>query len=463
MLEKIYNNSPIFLQNILISTYGYYWRNRRYGGAFTKEVQKFKNRESFSKAQWKVYQTSKLRELLIHAFSNVEFYREKYSSAGFTTSDFAKFELTDLKDLPFLEKEELRKFGTTSLLSRVRGKGSFYSSSGSTGTPTQIFFSPNSHRLWHAAYEARVRNWAGVDYKTPRGMIGGRRIISNSESSKHYFRYNGAEKQTYFSAYHISENNVEDYLFGMKKHNVQYMVGYANSNYYLADYICRLRKESLKLKAVLTSSEKLTEEMRETFKQAYGCKTYDAYSGLEACGLISENAYGDFLFSPDTGILELINEKGEEVPDGAEGEVVSTGFINFDQPLIRYRIGDRAIKSENQTSVSGLQMPVFKEIVGRIEDTIITTDGRKMVRFHSLFLNIKGLKASQVVQNEYQNFTLNLVIDANDYEKKSENVIAERLKSQVGVNIDIIFVYLEKIPNQLNGKFKSVISNIGTS
>ena len=74
------------------------------------------------------------------------------------------------KQVGDLEKEDLRKHGTTSLLSTKRTRGRFYSSSGSTGTPTSIFFSKDVHRKWSALYEARVRNWAGVNYKMRRGM-----------------------------------------------------------------------------------------------------------------------------------------------------------------------------------------------------------------------------------------------------------------------------------------------------
>ena len=67
-LKKIYSKSPIWIQNIGISAYGYKWKERRFGGIFNSEVIKFKNRESFSNQDWLDYQTDKLRKLLLHAF-----------------------------------------------------------------------------------------------------------------------------------------------------------------------------------------------------------------------------------------------------------------------------------------------------------------------------------------------------------------------------------------------------------
>jgi phenylacetate-CoA ligase len=454
-INKIYENTPIALQNAMISAYGYYWKNRRLGKVFKENLNKFKLRESFTEIQWLEYQTLELRKLLIHAYKTVPFYSEKYKEAGFSISDFEKFQLSDLNKLPFLEKEDLRKFGKTTLLSETRSNGKFYSSSGSTGTPISVYFSKDFHQIWNAAYEVRVRNWAGVDHTMNRGMIGGRRVLPSSTGKPPYYRYNAAEKQTYFSAYHISEKTTPNYVEGFRKNKVEYLVGYAMSIYILADFILNLKIECPKMVAVLTSSEKLTSNMRATIERAFGCKVYDGYSGVEACGLISENDKNELLFSPDTGIMEVVNEIGNQVSLGESGEVVATGLLNSDQPLIRYRIGDRVKISKDQSSHNFLKID---EIEGRVEDVIGGLDGRKMVRFHSLFIDIPNLKAAQIIQNKIDLILINLVPDIN-FDKKNEKIIINRLKSQLGdINVEII--YLDTIPKEKNGKFIAVISNV---
>ena len=95
------------------------------------------------------------------------------------------------------------------------------------------------------------------------------------------------------------------------------------------------------------------------------CKVYDGYSGVEACGLISENKSGELLFSPDTGILEVLDNDGNQVLNGESGEVISTGLLNYDQPLIRYRIGDRVtLSSITNITTSNSGFPIIKEIEG---------------------------------------------------------------------------------------------------
>jgi phenylacetate-CoA ligase len=58
------------------------------------------------------------------------------------------------------------------------------------------------------------------------------------------------------------------------------------------------------------------------------------------------------------------------------------------EPLMHPKIGDFVKLSLNQTCKCGRNMPIVDEIVGRVEDTIIGIDGREMVRFHGIFIDI---------------------------------------------------------------------------
>jgi phenylacetate-CoA ligase len=460
LVDNLYESLPIRGQNLIISLYGWYWQKRRFGGGFKQDLLSFRSRNNWTEAQWKEYQEQKLRDLLIHAFSRVPFYKEKYSQAGLQLSDFKNFKLEDLHRLPFLEKQELREFGETKLLADNKKKGNFYSSSGSTGTPTKIYYSPSFHQTWSAAFEVRIREWAGVDRFSARGTIGGRRVVKEGDSKGPFYRYNSFEKQTYFSAYHIGPNTVRDYLGGMVRGKVEYMTGYAMSNYFLAQEIEKAGLKAPKLKAVITSSEKLSPEMRKTFKRVYQCETFDSYSGVECCGLISETPDGFLVNSPDLGILEVLDENGKAVPAGASGEVVSTGLLNFDQPLIRYRIGDRASLGKEGDGPKNMDMPVIEQIDGRIEDKVVGPDGRAMVRFHGIFIDHQGLVASQVMQEKIDLIVLRLVTDLSYSKDISEPIMIQRIESQLGSDINVTFEYLKELPRTNSGKIRAVISKI---
>jgi phenylacetate-CoA ligase len=456
MLNKIYGYFPTFIQNILISIYGYYWKRRRYGGVFEKHILIFKAHERFSEKQWEDYQTKELRKLLIHAFTTVPFYKKLYEENGFSLSSFQQFEISDLKKLPFLEKEDLRKFGDSELLSSKRVRGKFYASSGSTGTPVKIYFSKKSHQIWSALYETRVRNWAGVNFKDSRIMIGGRRVLPNNQQKPPFYRYNHAEKQYYFSAYHISLKNTKFYVEAINESRAAYIVGYAMSIFLLAKNIQSQQLKVNPLKAILTSSEKLTLVMRNTIEEVFKCKVFDAYSGVEACGLISENQVGELIFSNDSGIMEILNANGEDVKSGETGEVIATGFINYDQPLIRYRIGDCVNLSKKQQSKSGCHMLMIEEIEGRAEDVVIGVNGQQMVRFHGIFINIPLLILAQVIQISLKEMIIKLVVE-EQFDKNYEQVMISRLTSQLGA-VSISFEYVSEIEKTKSGKYKAVIS-----
>ena len=457
-LYKIYNKLPVRLQNLAVSAYGFMWNKRRFGGIFKKEYKQYKERENYSTEQWKVYQTNQLREILINAIKHVPYYKDVFTKAGFSEKDFKQFELKDLSKLPILEKTTLRTLGTSGLLSDNREKGgSLYASSGSTGTPTSILYSYAMHQRLSALYEARVRNWAGVNHKDSRGMIGGRRVVPSGMSHGPFYRYNLVEKQLYFSAYHLSPANILNYVQGLKKHPVKYMVGYATSNYIFARLVKEAGLQVPAMKAVLTSSEKLTPDMRKVIGEVFQCKVYDGWSGVEWCGLISENEYGQLLISPDSAYLEIIKSDGTEAKPGEYGELVCTGFLNYDQPLIRYKIGDVVKLSNDQQTKCGRNFVVVDEIVGRVEDIVIGKDGREMVRFHGIFINLPNVLKGQVVQEDYDRFTINVVTKGlTEVERKA---IRDRMESQLG-EIQLNIVEVDDIPLGKNGKFQAVISKI---
>jgi len=442
----------------MVSAYGYKWKQRRFGGVFREEYIKAKDRENFTPTQWNNYQNLQLQKILRHAFENVSYYKTSFTKCGITGGLLKNISVDTLSCLPVLTKEALRQHGTTSLVADKKEKGGdFFSSSGSTGTPTQILFSHAMHQRWMAIFEQRVRNWAGVSSFIPRGMIGGRRVLPTASNKPPFYRYNSFEQQVYFSAYHINAKNASNYLKGMLQYNVQYMTGYAMSNFFLAGFLKEQKSDAPQLKAVLTSSEKLTSEMRKVFQEVHGCKTFDSWSGVEACALITECEYGCLHISPDAGVIEVLDENMQPVKYGEAGEVYCTGFINYDQPLIRYAIGDSIILSD-KTCTCGRAMPVVEEILGRNEDVIVGKDGREMVRFHSVFNGLRSVKQAQVIQENIDNLIIKVVADGN-LDKKEEQVMRERIASQLG-EINIYFDCVENIPLNKNGKFQAVVSKI---
>lgn len=459
ILEKIYNKLPVSLQNLSITVYGIHWFRRRYGGVFRKELNNCLKRSDYTEYQWNQYQNENLQRILLHAFDTVPYYKQVFQDRKLTRDQLSQITLDQIHKLPILEKDTFRSIGLTGLVSNRREpEGLFYPSSGSTGTPTQNLYSLRMHQTYYAIFEARVLYWAGLNYKVPRAVIGGRRILQDGDDKGPYYRYNLVEKQTYLSAYHLSTKTVRNYVEGIIKHNAEYLTGYASANYFLARFIEETGIKPPKIKAILTSADKLTEEMRKTFRRVYGCETFDSYNGVEATCLISECEHHRLHIVPDVGILEILNEKGEPCKPGETGEAVTTGLLNYDQPLIRYRMGDLIKLAEDQTCKCGRHIPVVDEIVGRIEDTVVGPDGREMVRFHGIFYNIPAIIEGQVIQHTYTDFELKVVV-SRALTNEELSLIKKRMISQLGeINVEVLVI--DSIPRSSNGKFKAVISEV---
>lgn len=453
--DKIYQNSPVFLQNIFVSLYGLHWKYRRFGGVFSKECRAFRKREYYSEAEWSQELDKRLRRILVHSKSQVPYYRNKLKGIDINLINSKNIH----EYVSVLTKRELRELGGTELVASSREKGGrFYSSSGSTGTPVKILYSLKMHQRYSAALETRVRNWAGLNRNNRRGMIGGRRILPSASNKEPFYRYNIAERQLYFSAYHISPSNVDNYVKGIRKHRLEYLTGYAMSNYLLAVMIKKRGLKPPKMKAIVTSSEILTDKMKNLLSEVYDCRVYDSYSGVECCGLISECEMGKLHISLDVGLIEIIKDDGQLAKPGETGRAICTGFLNYDQPLIRYDIGDRLTLAEDQKCECGRNMPVIKRIEGRVEDVITGPDGRKMVRFHGIFIDLPNVVEGQVIQENMYDYLVR-ICSTKGLTRKEIDTIKDRMYSQLG-SINVRVKVVKEIPPESNGKYKSVISRM---
>jgi len=456
--DRIYANAPVWLQNIGVSAYGIVWRQRRYGGRFREYVNQFVSREAFSEDNWDQYQTERLRSLLYYAGKNVPYYQKLFQQIGLSLQELANFKLSDLPKLPLLEKEYIRSNPDQFIALSTRSKRfNTYLTSGTTGTPLAIKWTVETDRLNQAAYEARVRRWAGLDYTMSRAMIGGRMVVPKADAPPPYWRYNLIERQLYMSAFHISPANVRDYVDALNRFRPDYLVGYASSHFFLARMIEELKLRVYQPKAVLTSSEKLTPEMRSVIENVYRCPVFDAYSGVEGSCLVSECEYHRLHISPDVGIVEILGEDGKNAVLGELGEVITTGLLNFEQPLVRYRMGDLATLSATLCPC-GRKMPVIQELVGRLEDVVIGHDGREVVRFHGIFVGLPHIREGQVIQETRTRFRLRLVVDPG-FSDEERKIINQRFHERLG-NVDVLIEEVERIERTERGKFRAVISHV---
>lgn len=460
LLQRAYPYLPVPLQNAGISAYGYLYRRERFGPAFEPTVAEFEERDRWDPARMRRHLDATLQSVLRRA-CDAPFYREHWSRAGLSPRHLDDISIETLHRLPILEKNSVRATPGAFVPDRgpaVKGLLSYFSS-GSTGTPVRAICTRASQQRFAAAREVRSYRWAGTSIRRPRAMVGGQPIIPQASARPPYYRYNFAERQVYFSAYHISPATLSSYVEGFNRYRPECVTGYAFSQFLIA----RLMLEheltlTFTPRAAITSSEPLTLPMRDVIRRAWGCRAYQEYGSVENCGLATECEAGSLHVSPDFGLVEIVDADGNPVGPGVEGRVLCTGFLNDAQFLVRYEIGDTAVWGSHPCSCGRDHLPVLEAVTGRIEDVVVGPDGRELVRFHSIFINLPHVLQGQVVQEALDQFLVRVIAE-DGFGSVQVAEIRKRMIARLGP----VRVEVERVPElerSSRGKIRAVISRL---
>jgi phenylacetate-CoA ligase len=128
------------------------------------------------------------------------------------------------------------------------------------------------------------------------------------------------------------------------------------------------------LRYVETTGEMLFPHMRKYIQEKMNVVTADQYGCNELNSLAFECPKGHLHCMEENVVIEILDEQGDPLPDGEEGEIVVTSLSNFAMPLIRYKIGDRGcfLKEACFCDDPG---KVLKLTTGRSNDWVVDREG----------------------------------------------------------------------------------------
>src|SRR5205807_6939392 len=87
-----------------------------------------------------------------------------------------------------------------------------------------------------------------------------------------------------------------------------------------------------------------------------------------------------------------------EAPDQESRDLVCTGLLNEDMPLIRYRVGDSgSLPRVVEPCSCGRGLPQLSAIAGRTNDLFLTRDGRRVFWLNPVLYGIP-VREAQLVQ-----------------------------------------------------------------
>jgi phenylacetate-CoA ligase len=258
------------------------------------------------------------------------------------------------------------------------------------------------------------------------------------------------------SAYHISAANAQSYITALKNHKIKSITGYPSALTALAEFV---RDENLNapvLQVIISNAEPLFEFQRNVIREVFKCPVINTYGLSElVCGA-AECEQGSMHLWLEAGYIEIIDDENDElVAEHQVGRIIATGFMNADMPLIRYETGDRGSIRRGKCDC-GRSFPCLEKIEGRIDDVIVTPDGRKVGRLDPVFKTDIPIVEAQIIQEEINNVRIKFI---PGFGYHHDEILTRRVQERLG-GMNIVLEPVENIPKGSNGKFKAVVSMI---
>lgn len=278
---------------------------------------------------------------------------------------------------PILSKREVQRPLKELISIPFIGKKLFVNNtSGSSGTP--FFFAKDkyAHAMTWALIRDRYR-WHGIEYgKSLQARFYG--IPLNGK--KYYIEKlkDSIAARVRFPVFDLSEEKLWEFIERFKKLPFEYLNGYTSSLVYFAEFCIEnqivLKEICPTLKVCFPTSEMCSERDREIMEKGFGVKVAIEYGAAEMDVIAFEDQDGDWIVSNENVFLEIVDDKGNPVPDGEEGRIILTSLYNRAIPLYRYEVGDIGIIRPERKG----KYQVLEKLVGRTNEFAILPSGRKV-------------------------------------------------------------------------------------
>jgi phenylacetate-CoA ligase len=457
----IYNHSPVFVQNLMSSIYGWQKNRYRYGSPLAKQWLKFyRETAKWSEEQLREYQLKQMRHTIAYAYNHVPFYRERFDSCGVKPEDIETIE--DMKQLPYLTKDDIRVDGTRLISDEYDIKDLFaHPTGGSTGMPLMLYNNREAHIKLFAFKWAQLRPGLSLK-KDSYANFTGLEIVKPQQKKSPFWRMNYASNQRLYSIFHMSDQNMPYYLEDLAKFRPVWFYGYPSALYTLADFILRSGYDyPHPPQAVITSGEQCLPEFREAIEKAFKTRLWDEYGQGEMAGFAFDCECGKLHEKIEFAVMEFI-ETGEKA-DGLEVyELICTSLINDAWPLIRYRVGDLALIDPEAKCPLGRPGRVIEQIYGRTANFLIAGDGSRISNISVMAKKCRNIRALQAVQEEIGQVTLRIVPQPEYDTQADEPFTIMQFRKKLGdeSRMKIKVEYVDKIELTKAGKFLSIVSKL---
>ncbi len=409
------------------------------------------------------HQNKCLKSVVRRAYDSVPLYRRNFDAVGVKPEQIKTVE--DLSKLPVVSKNDIRKnpndvISTDYSMDKLR----VLSTSGSTGQPLRIFISKQEDGFRKAKH---LRANLSCGHKFSNRWL-------TVTSPSHFSEVGGIQKLLrFYSPKFVSVFwDVDRQLSAIGEFNPQVLDGYSSSLALLAREVRKKGVSGVNPRIIFGGAELVDPVSRRTIEEVFEAPFYDQYATIEFERMAWQcPERSGYHIDADSLVMEFLDAKGEAVSAGESGEIVCTSLFNYAMPLIRYKVGDFGVPSDEECPC-GRTLPLLSRIEGRSDSLLLLPDGRMLsprtitVAMGSFHLN-RFIEQFRIVQERKDSIRIDLKVeDLSEDKRIIEHDLMAHFKAMLGIEDDSVafnVVFVDDIPLNKNGKLKIIESKLDLS
>ena len=395
----------------------------------------------------------RLRGVVRHVAAGNGFFAERFKAAGVDVNEFRGLE--DLAKLPFMCKEDFRREYPLGMCCVDRRElAEMHMSSGSTGTPVVMPYTPADLEQW-AECMARCYAMSGAQPHDVCQITPGLGLFNGG-----FGCYHGARKYGMFIVPCGPGNTVRQIRLA-RDFGTTVLTGVVSYGIRIMEVMEEEKSSMPELKIGIFGAETFSDAMKERLRSGLGIDVFDIYGmtetgGIGTLGMDCSDHSGIPVWMHHY-IVEVIDPgTGLPLPDGEEGELVVTSLTREALPVVRYRTGDLTRIVSRERCACGRTHLKIAGVTGRVDDMLII----KGVNFfpkqiEQSLLKIPGVLPNYQIIIDEEHGVRNLHINVEAQPGVTGYMIEKQLKEDLGFSPDGDVYAPGTLPRQ-EGKAKRV-------
>ena len=423
----------------------------------------FEHYKLFQKSQYwplekiQEYQLKKLQKLVKHCYANTVYYKNLMDEHGIspdsikTLSDIKKFPVLT-RDITFAKQEEFFAKGFD------KSQLQQFTSGGTTGQYAKLFRDHESFNI-KLAMAWRFESWMGKQLGDKVALVWPAAMdINLNEPFRTRFKNRYLQRIMIFNAGGLDEESLAYIHKGLSKFKPKFLRVFPSALFGYTEYCIEHNLKHPPYKGILSTGEPLSANEKKLFEQTYNCPVFDMYGSREVGNTSGEcEKQTGMHLAMETLITEFVDENGQDIEHGKEGEIIVTDLTNYAFPLIRYTINDYGMPMKGTCSC-GRELLRMDKALGRVSDIIYRPDGSKILgHVLGIAITFEGppIGQSQIIQNTYTDFHVKIT----NKPKPTQEIldfIEREMKHLIGESINVTIEIVDEIPKEKSGKMQFV-------